>query len=122
MLKLNKELNRLSGGTIPTNSIIVYKMSTEPFTQATTIVFDIYANIDALKTGKPAMPHVDIAELVKDGKAVNGGKYTPSDDILASLPENPKLVDVTDEIAKRFVEDGFFGANTITKIGSEIPE
>lgn len=121
MLQLNKALNRISGGTISTGSIITYKLGTEELTEETTIIFNIFDDAEKVSTGKP-FPTVDIEELIKDGKPVNGGKYTPSDDVLNDLPENPKLVDVTDEIAKRFLEEAFFGANTITKIGSTLPE
>lgn len=121
MLQLNKKLNRISGGTIATGSIIVYKIGTEELTEQTTIIFNIYSTIEKLQAGKP-LPTVDIEELIKDGKAMNGGKYTPSDDVLSDLPVNPKLVNVTDEIAKRFLEEGFFGANSITKLGTELPK
>ncbi len=121
MLQLNKELNRISGGVISTGSIITYKLATEELSEQTTIIFNIFDDAAKVVEGKP-FPTVDIEQLIKDGKPVNGGKYTPSDDVLSGLPENPKLVDVTDEIAKRFLEEAFFGANTITKLGATLPE
>jgi len=121
MLQLNKKLNRISGGEISTGSIITYEIKTEELTEQITIIFNIYDNIEKLQAGKP-FPTVDVEELVKGGKAVNGGKYTPSKDVLNNLPENPKLVNITDKIVKSFLEEAFFGANTITELGADLPE
>jgi len=121
MLKLNKELERISGGTIPSGSIIIYKIVTTELTEEVTIMFNIFGDKQKLQEGKP-LPNNDIVQLIIEGTPVSGGKYTPSSDVLEDLPENPKLVNVTDEIVKTFLEEAFFGPNCITKLGTELPD
>ena len=120
MLQLNKELNRISGGVISTGSIITYKIGTEELTEETTIIFNVFDDAAKVIEGKP-IPPIDIEECIKDEKPVNGGKYTPSDDVLNDLPVGAKLVNVTDRVAKKFLEDAFFGPNTITELGATLP-
>jgi hypothetical protein len=122
MLEVKKELSRASGGVIPPGSILMYQITTFPQKSEVSIVFSLYLNADAIKSGKKPIPIQDVDNFKKpDGTPVQGGFYTPDNAILKGLTPNT-LVNITDTIAKAYAEEAFLGENSCEKIGDKLPD
>jgi len=115
MLKIKIPLERTSTGTITKDSVLTYKITTEPFKEELTILFDVYNSLEDLKAGKT--PVNDLDKFTRDGKVMRGVKYSPSETILQDF-SGSNFVDLTDLVVKEAIEVEFLGGETCECIGT----
>lgn len=115
MLKIKIPLERTSTGTITKDSVLTYKITTEPFKEELTILFEVYNSLEDLMAGKT--PVNDLTVFTRDGKVMRGLKYTPSESILQDF-SGSSFINLTDLVVKEAVEAEFLGGDTCEPIGT----
>lgn len=119
MLRTLSPLNRVSGGVIPTGAIITYQITTIPKTKKIGITYQVYYDTDAFVSNKPEVPIKDIVEFKKGENQVRGGEMEINDSMLNDV--NPiTFVNITDSIAKAFLEINFPGLFTLEILGDTL--
>jgi len=101
-LIINKELTRISGGTIPPGAVVKYQLTTDWDQLAQCGSFAVYYNEESFLQGKPPITLTDIAEWEKEGKFFTGGMLLIDKE--ESSPGNYQSWDqMFDDVAKKVI-------------------